>query len=108
MQNVKGYVNDFISASELKQSQERGQSFLVIDIRRPQQYSQGHIPGAVNIPASDISSLTNRYIRLVAIVIYDENGIEAKPVLKQVRYMGYEDARMLSGGFYSWNYSIER
>jgi hypothetical protein len=34
---------------------DRGQAVLV-DVRSPESYAQGHIPGAVNVPARDVEA----------------------------------------------------
>ncbi len=43
-----------INAVELKGLLDSGQA-LVVDVRESDEYSQGHIPGAVNLPLSSFS-----------------------------------------------------
>jgi phage shock protein E len=44
-----------ISARELQQALGRDQKILVIDVRSPQEFATGHIPGAVNIPLDKVA-----------------------------------------------------
>ena len=39
-----------ISAAELHAQRESGAAPVVIDVRTPNEYALGHIPGALNIP----------------------------------------------------------
>lgn len=40
-----------VSAEQVKQWLDSGRRFALVDSRLPEEYVQGHIPGAVNIPA---------------------------------------------------------
>lgn len=40
-----------VSADQVKQWLDSGRRFALIDSRLPAEYVQGHIPGAINIPA---------------------------------------------------------
>lgn len=39
-----------IGTAEVKKMMDEGENFFLVDARTPQEYAQGHIPGAVNIP----------------------------------------------------------
>ena len=45
------------SPQELKTKLENHEDFMLIDVRRPDEYAMGHIPGAINIPYNDIEAL---------------------------------------------------
>lgn len=38
------------TANELQQDLQKGGKRLVIDVRSPKEYAQGHVPGAINVP----------------------------------------------------------
>lgn len=44
-----------ISPSELYEKITQGDDFLLIDVQRPEQFAQKHIPGAINIPHYEIA-----------------------------------------------------
>lgn len=50
----KGYSD--ITAQELMQEIERGEKFVLVDIRTPKRYAQGHIKGAILIPYKKIET----------------------------------------------------
>ncbi|MGD2080808.1 MAG: rhodanese-like domain-containing protein [Nitrospirota bacterium] len=39
-----------ISTAEVKEMVDGGENFFLVDARTAEEYAQGHIPGAVNIP----------------------------------------------------------
>lgn len=102
---------DEISADELKERLDRGESLQVIDIRQPAEFEQGHIPGATNIPF-------DRFAREVEAHEWDDDIVVACPIgessLQAARlleaYEGVdENARVanLSDGYRGWEYELE-
>lgn len=45
-----------ISPAELHAKQQKGTAPLVLDVRTPAEYAAGHLPGAVNIPHTELGS----------------------------------------------------
>lgn len=96
-------------------------SLRIIDMRIPEAYSHGHIPGAVNIPVGAITS-TNNGIPFefdqqevqdtlnkagltpdMTAVIYDDLGMmNAARLFWTLEYVGHKDARVLDGGWNAW------
>ncbi len=82
-----------------------GVSPCVVDIRPPEEWSAGHVPGALLLSTahllSDPSVLgTNQVQR---IIIYDAAGGESSEhVAHSLRELGFENARTLQGGWAEW------
>jgi thiosulfate/3-mercaptopyruvate sulfurtransferase len=94
----------------------------LVDARLPQQYSQGHLPGAVNLPAPATDDLeANRQgfplpperalqlfraagIRAASrVVIYDDQGNRyAARVFYVLEFFGHPHLQVLNGGFRKW------
>ncbi|QIW16813.1 rhodanese-like domain-containing protein [Pasteurellaceae bacterium RH1A] len=70
------------------QPQEQG---IWIDVRSPEEFSQGHLSGAINIPhnqiAEKISQLTDD--KSAPIHLYCRSGRRAEEALGQLKAMGY-------------------
>ena len=48
-----------ITQEEAKKLMDERDDILIVDVRNPEEYAQGHIPGAINVPNP---SITNREI----------------------------------------------
>jgi rhodanese-related sulfurtransferase len=43
-----------MTPEELAQAITEGISLVIVDVRSPQQFRDGHLPGAINIPLSEL------------------------------------------------------
>ena len=70
---------------------------ILLDVRSPEEYAEGHLQGAVNIPhdriAGEIGGLAPD--KTAAIILYCRSGRRADTALKTLRKMGYEDLQNL-------------
>ncbi|MCA2001046.1 MAG: rhodanese-like domain-containing protein, partial [Chloroflexi bacterium] len=74
-----------------------------IDIRTAEEFKEGYIEGAVNIPMQEIfTSLDKLPAKDQRIVIYCASGHRGSIVTMGLRLMGYSDVVNLAGGFNGW------
>jgi rhodanese-related sulfurtransferase len=80
-----------------------GVDTLFIDLRHPDQFSVGHIPGAVNIPASQAARMENQKFfdddPGSILILYSGNQLEANGTWMLLRQMGYDNILVLEGGY---------
>ncbi len=63
-----------------------GRPFTLVDVRTPEEYRSGHIPGAINIPHDRIGAKPPKADRTALIVLYCHTGsrsVFARAALKQ-------------------------
>ena len=86
---------------EVKAKLDRGDNFLLLDVREPHEYQICHIPGAKLIPLGELPKRVNELDSAVEIVAHCKSGVRsAKAVdfLKQGRVQeGQEHDRRNSG-----------
>lgn len=77
---------------------------LVLDVRTPGEYGEGHVPNAVNIPhselASRLSELNSSSDR--PIVVYCKSGRRAGMAANVLQGAGYTDLHHLAGDMDGW------
>lgn len=87
-------------------------SFVLLDVRTPEEFDSGHLKGATNINfynetfQSDIDEFDKRKKYLV----YCRSGGRSRQAMFLMRDLGFEEVYNLSGGIISWNehgYSVE-
>jgi molybdopterin/thiamine biosynthesis adenylyltransferase/rhodanese-related sulfurtransferase len=77
---------------------------VVLDVREPDEYAQGAIPGAVHIARGTLeSSVENRIVdKSAPVVIHCASGVRSVFAAKTLGEMGYEDVVSVAGGFNQW------
>jgi rhodanese-related sulfurtransferase len=79
---------------------------IVIDIREPEEFHQGHIPGAVNIPRGllefRLSSAPEFENREMDIVLYCKSNGRGALAAKSLKEMGYLQVKTIAGGMDAW------
>lgn len=87
-----------INFEELKNKINQGA--LLIDVRSKQEYQEGHLPGAINIPEYEIVKRVQREIprKNQLIVVYCQYGGRSRNVYTIMRRMGYSNIYNLYGG----------
>ncbi|MFN3202443.1 MAG: rhodanese-like domain-containing protein [Bradymonadia bacterium] len=91
-----------MTVDELRALQEEHARVIVIDVRSPYMFSQGHIPGALNIPAGELAE--KRLPQLGQVVVYGD-GIHVDAVDQAVTALNNKEgiqAEALVGGFPTW------
>jgi molybdopterin/thiamine biosynthesis adenylyltransferase/rhodanese-related sulfurtransferase len=81
---------------------ERGA--VVLDVREPDEHSQGAIPGAIHIPRGNLeSNIENRVPdHDTPIVVQCASGVRSAFAAKTLAELGYTDVASLKGGFNRW------
>ena len=78
----------------------------VIDVREADEYAQGHIPGAINIPRGllefRLSSTPELESRDLSIVIYCKTSGRGALAAKSLGDMGYLNIKSIAGGYDAW------
>ncbi len=107
-------MDDLISVNELRSHINDEVSPLLIDVRAPEAYEKGHLPGAINIPSDQISGSMAMLPTDRPVVTYcnmhnpGNSGSEnAADTLSEAGF----HARALKGGFPEWEeagYPIDR
>lgn len=74
---------------------------VVLDVREPAEWEQGHLPNAVHIPYGRLLERMSELPRDRGIVAYCASGIRSSLATSLLHAAGY-DARNLRGGFTAW------
>jgi SulP family sulfate permease len=75
---------------------------IVIDVREPEEYRLGHLPGARLVPLRDIIDASNRLPRDRSILLVCRSGRRSTRALHWFLDLGFEEVFNLKGGILSW------
>lgn len=94
----RNLLNGEITIEELKNKVSQGA--ILIDVRSNQEYREGHIQGAINIPDFEIEKKLRREVpkNNQSIVLYCQYGGRSRNAMKLMKKMGYTNVYNLYGG----------
>lgn len=75
----------------------------LIDVREPNEYAEGHIPGAVNIPIRTLAQNLDKVPTDQPVLVYCASGHRAGMATAALRELGYDNVRAFSGGWKAWS-----
>ena len=106
-----GSANSYrqISMDEAVEMMKKESGYIILDVRRPDEYAEGHIPGAINLPnesigANDIPVLPDK---AQLILVYCRSGRRSKEASDKLVKLGYTNI-VEFGGILDWKGEIER
>jgi thiosulfate/3-mercaptopyruvate sulfurtransferase len=118
-----GYANlTLLTSPEQVAAQQRDRNWRLVDVRAPEQYAAGHIPGAVNLSMTTLTQTIHGTPGMLApltvvtqalgehgisresrMVIYDNfGGLRATRLFWILDYLGHGQVSVLQGGFGAW------
>lgn len=97
-----------ISTDELAKKLESGDNQVVyIDVREPDEYAAGHIPGITNLPLSTLSEESANFPKDAEVVIICRSGNRSMQAAEKLKEFGFTNLVNVEGGMNAWNGEIE-
>jgi len=91
-----------IDSAQLRQFQAEAdaRTLYVFDVRTPEEYAAGHLPGSRHAPGGQLVQATDEFAatRHARIVLVDDNGVRATMTASWLRQLGWEDVYVLRDG----------
>lgn len=81
------------------------QYLVVLDVRTPAEYAEGHVPGAINIPHTELASRIAELAgaREKDVVVYCRSGSRADEALDTLGKAGFKRLFHLKGDYTRWS-----
>jgi rhodanese-related sulfurtransferase len=86
----------------LERQAKKDQSLFVLDVRTPQEYAAGHVPGAVNVPYDQVASQLTEIPKDKEVVLYCKSGRRAGLAAEVLEANGYTKLVHLQGDMQAW------
>jgi len=95
-------AEDEATVEELKTRLDHQESFLLLDVREPQEFEICRIPGSVLIPLGDLPSRLSELEGRDDMIVHCKSGVRSGKAVRLLRKAGYSKARNLKGGILAW------
>lgn len=96
-----------ISPEEAKTLMDTETNYIILDVRTPEEYAEGHIPNAVNLDHEDISSKAEAMLpdKDALLLVYCRSGRRSKIAAEALVELGYSNIKEF-GGINDWPYEV--
>jgi len=104
---AKRFSIRFLSGKELeKLKKETDRTLYLFDVRLPEEYAAGHLPGAISAPGGQLVQATDTFAAVhgARIAIADDHGVRATMTASWLLQMGWQEVFVVDGGL---NESLE-
>ncbi|WP_038045985.1 rhodanese-like domain-containing protein [Thermus caliditerrae] len=85
-----------VGPEELYRALESGA--VVVDVRTPQEFAAGHVPGAINLPVEAIASWADQVPKDKPVYLYCRSGNRSRQAAEYLKKKGYTNLYNVEGG----------
>ena len=98
-----------ITAEEAKKIMDSGEEHIILDTREQDEFDEGHIPGAILIPYTEMENKAEAMLpdKDKLILVYCRSGRRSKIAAESLSKLGYTNIKEF-GGIIDWTYEIEK
>ena len=75
---------------------------MVLDVREPEEYAHGHLPGALNVPQAELASRLDELPRDRALLTICQGGFRSLRAAQFLTQMGFDNVISIKGGTEGW------
>ncbi len=97
-----------ITQDEAKRIMDSGEEYILLDVREQDEFDEGHIPGAILLPYTEIANKAEEIIpdKDNQILVYCRSGRRSKIAAESLVGLGYSNVKEF-GGIIDWPYETE-
>lgn len=93
-----------ISSSDAAQAYEE-QDTTFVDVREPDEWAEGHMPGAMHIPLGDLARRAHEIPDGAKVITVCRSGVRSLDAVDILRRAGRNEVKSMAGGMIEWTKS---
>jgi sulfur-carrier protein adenylyltransferase/sulfurtransferase len=105
--NTQPAATDAIDVMEVKRKLDRGDDFLLIDVREPHEYQIARIPGARLIPLGELPKRLQEFDPNAEIVMQCKSGARSQRAVDFMKQNGFKNVLNMTGGITAWSDKVD-
>lgn len=101
---------DFLKGTDFNEGIEtykNTEDAVLLDVRTPEEYLEGRVPGSWNIPLQELKKVERLIDKAVPLFVYCLSGARSRMAVAQLQQMGYARVTNL-GGINNYRGKVER
>jgi sulfur-carrier protein adenylyltransferase/sulfurtransferase len=96
-----------IEPTEVKQKIDRGDKFILLDVREPHEFQICRIPTSTLIPLGELPKHLNEFDKNAEIVAHCKSGVRSGKAINLLRENGFKNVRNMKGGILAWSDKVD-
>jgi sulfur-carrier protein adenylyltransferase/sulfurtransferase len=96
-----------IEVTEVKEKLDRGDDFVLIDVREPHEYQICNIPASKLIPLGEVGKRLGELDPEADIVIHCKSGMRSARACGILKAAGFKHVRNMKGGILAWSDQVD-
>lgn len=96
-----------ITPLELSDKIHRGDDFILIDVREPEEFAIGRIPGSRLIPQRTVPERLHELSTADEIVVHCRSGVRSGKIVELLKQAGFRKVKNLVGGILRWSDDVD-
>jgi molybdopterin/thiamine biosynthesis adenylyltransferase/rhodanese-related sulfurtransferase len=96
-----------IEVTEVKAKLDRGDQFVLLDVREPHEYKICNIPAAKLIPLGEVPQRLHELDKDADIVVHCKSGMRSAKACGILRQAGFQHVRNMKGGIMAWSDKVD-
>ncbi|HSE99239.1 MAG TPA: ubiquitin-like small modifier protein 1 [Blastocatellia bacterium] len=96
-----------ITPLELKAKIDRGDEFVLVDVREPEEYAICRIPGSRLIPLRTVPERVHELSSADDIVVHCRSGVRSGQAVEFLKQAGFRRVKNLAGGILRWSDDVD-
>ncbi len=96
-----------IDPVEVKAKMDRGERFVLIDVREPHEYQICRIPGARLIPLGELPRRVHELDSADEIIAHCRSGVRSAKAVDFLRQAGFRKVKNMKGGILAWSDKVD-
>src|SRR5579872_3560175 len=102
-----GVAEGEIDPTEVKAKFDRGDRFVLLDVREPHEYQICNIPSATLIPLGELPKRVNELNSADEIVAHCKSGMRSAKAVDFLKQAGFKKVKNMKGGILAWSDKVD-
>ena len=96
-----------INPEQVHELRERGEKFVLLDVREPWEHDTARIEGSTLIPMDQVPARQQELDPDAHIVVLCHHGVRSLNVTHWLRQQGFDNAQSMRGGIHRWSRFVD-
>ncbi len=97
-----------ILPQRVAEKRDRGEDFVLLDVRTEMEYKSSRIKGCRHIPLDKLASRVQELDRSKEIITYCRAGLRAAQAYRILKNAGFDNVKYMDGSLLAWPYGLEK